>query len=497
MNESGNDLAWRSATELAALIRERKLSPVEVMQAVIARIEARNPSLNAFVFTDFEGALDAARQAEQQVMDGKATGPLHGVPTAMKDLFDFKPGWPASLGGVRAMRDWRPDLTCLWVERMEKAGAIVVGKCNAPVMGFRGVTDNYLFGPTANPFDMSRNPGGSSGGSAAAVADGLVPFAEGTDGGGSIRIPASWSGIYGFKASFGRVPLNARPDAFSPANCFIHEGPLTRTVEDAALMLESLAGPDPRDPFSLPGQLDFMGATRRSIKGMKIAWTPDFGVFPVEPVIVETCRQALAAFEDAGAVVEEVSFDIRRHHLELADLWCKMILPLTVGAFDGFKAAGIDLMGEHRGDLPPELAAWVERSAAMTTRDMLACQLARTEINDAIQAVLDRYDFIVSPTLAALPVKNGSDGNTLGPAEINGEPVERLIGWCMTYFINFSGHPAASIPAGLAPGNLPVGLQIIGQRTADDQVIAASAAFERARPWVQSYAICEGRSLSG
>lgn len=487
---------WRSAGEIAAEVRARRVSPVEVMDATIARIEARNPSLNAFVFTDFEGARAAAKKAEQAVMSGAALGPLHGVPTAMKDLFDFKPGWPTTLGGVRAMKDWRPDLTCPYVERMERAGAILVGKCNSPIMGFRGVCDNYLFGPTGNPFDTSRNPGGSSGGSAAAVADGLVPVAEGTDGGGSIRIPASWSGIFGYKAGFGRVPLNSRPDAFTPAGCFIHEGPLARTVEDAALAMTALAGFDSRDPFSLPDVVDYLGATRRSIQGMRIAWTPNFGVFPVEPVIVETCREALRAFEAAGAVVEEVDFGIKRHHLELADLWCKLITPLSVNAFETFKAAGVDLLGDHRDDFPPEFLRWLDYSYRATVPEQLQSQIVRTEINDAIQGVLDSHDLILSPTLAALPVKNGSDGNTLGPAEINGEPVERLIGWCMTYFINFSGHPAASIPAGLAPGNLPVGLQIIGRRHADADVFAASAAFERIRPWFDSYRIPEGRSLT-
>ncbi len=492
---TGSDSAWRSAAELAALIRARELSPVEVMQAVIARIEARNPSLNAMVFTDFDGALAAAREAEQAVMAGGELGPLHGVPTAMKDLFDFKPGWPASLGGIRALKDWRPDMYCPFVERIEAAGAIFVGRCNSPTLGFRGVTDNYLFGPTSNPFDVTRNPGGSSGGSAAAVADGLVPFAEGTDGGGSIRIPASWSGIYGYKASFGRVPLNSRPDAFTPAGCFIHEGPLTRTVEDAAIAMTALSGYDSRDPYSLNGKVDYLGALGRGIAGKRIAWTPDFGVYPVEPVIVETCLDALAAFRDAGAIVEEVDFGIKRDHLELADLWCKLIMPLTVGALETFKAAGVDLMGQHRDDFPPELLAWIDRTYAMSVKDLLAAQAVRTEIYDAVRNVLDRYDFIVSPTLAALPVKNGTDGNTLGPASINGEKVERLIGWCMTYFINFTGHPAASIPAGLAPGNLPVGLQIVGQRYADDDVFAASAAFERHRPWLDSYRICEGRAL--
>ncbi len=487
---------WRSASEIAAAVRARRVSPVEVMEATIARIEARNPSLNAFVFTDFDGAMAAARKAEKAVMSGEALGPLHGVPTAMKDLFDFKPGWPTTMGGVRAMKDWRPGLTCPYVERIERAGAILVGKCNSPIMGFRGVCDNYLFGPTRNPFDTRRNPGGSSGGSAAAVADGLVPLAEGTDGGGSIRIPASWSGIFGYKAGFGRVGLNSRPDAFTPAGCFIHEGPLTRTVEDAALAMTALAGFDSRDPFSLPDVVDYLGAIRRSIQGMRIAWTPDFGVYPVEPAILETCREALKAFEAAGATVEEVDFSIKRGHQELAELWCKLIMPLSVGAFEAFKAAGLDLLAQHRDDFPPEFLRWLEYSYKATVADQTQSQKVRTEINDAIQGVLDSHDLILSPTLAALPVENGSDGNTLGPAEINGEPVERLIGWCMTYFINFSGHPAASIPAGLAPGNLPVGLQIIGRRHADADVFAASAAFERIRPWFDSYRIPEGRSLT-
>jgi amidase/aspartyl-tRNA(Asn)/glutamyl-tRNA(Gln) amidotransferase subunit A len=495
MSTRTDELAWKSATELVRLIRSRQLSPVELMEATIARIEARNPSLNALVFTDFDGAMAAAREAEQQLTSGAALGPLFGLPTALKDLFDFKPGWPGTLGGVRALKDWRPDLECLFAERIQAGGAILVGKCNSPVMGFRGVCDNYLFGPTKNPFAPTRNPGGSSGGSAAAVADGLLTLAEGTDGGGSIRIPASWCGIYGFKPSWGRVPLNSRPDAFTPAGCFIHEGPLTRTVEDTALALTALAGPDNRDPFSLPDRVDWLAATGREVRGLKIAWTPDFGVFPVEPVIVETCEKAVRAFEEMGCTIEPVDFGITRHHLELADLWCKAIMPLNLGAFETFKQFGIDLLGEHRDDFPPEYLAWIDRAYAMTVKDQVEAQVVRTEINDKLQAVLDRYDLILSPTLAALPVENDTDGNTLGPAAINGEPVQRLIGWCMTYFLNFSGHPAASIPAGLAPGNLPVGLQIIGRRHADAEVIAASAAFERARPWGATYAIAESRSL--
>ena len=198
-----DDLAYMTATELAWRIRSRQLSPVEVVDAFIGRIEERNPSLNAFVYRGYEDAREQAGEAERALSSGEELGPLHGVPTAMKDLFDFKPGWVSTFGGIRALKDLIIDYSCAFAERVEAAGAILLGKTNSPVMGFRGTCDNYLFGPSRNPFDTSRNTGGSSGGGAAAVADGLVPFAEGTDGGGSIRIPASWCGVYSYKASFG------------------------------------------------------------------------------------------------------------------------------------------------------------------------------------------------------------------------------------------------------------------------------------------------------
>src|SRR5918997_1004188 len=255
-----DELAQATAAELAGRIRRRELSPVEVIDAAIGRIESDNERLNAFVHLDLDQARARAREAEDAVASGAEIGPLHGVPTAMKDLFDFKPGWPTTFGGVRALKDFVTDFYCAWAERMERAGAIIIGKTNSPVMGFRGTCDNPLFGASRNPFDTSRNTGGSSGGSAAAVAAGLVPIAEGTDGGGSIRIPASWCGIYGYKASFGRVPLISRPNAFSGHTPFLFEGPLTRTVEDAALALTALGGYHPMDPFSLDERVDYLGA---------------------------------------------------------------------------------------------------------------------------------------------------------------------------------------------------------------------------------------------
>jgi amidase len=486
--------AWTSAAELASRIRRRELSPVELMTSTIERIELRNPSLNAFVYVDFEQAMERARAAEAALASGEGLGPLHGVPAAMKDLFDFKPGWPATFGGVRALRDQVIDAYCTYSERMERAGAILVGKTNAPVMGLRGIADNYLFGPTHNPFDLSRNPGGSSGGSAAAVADGLVPIAEGTDAGGSIRIPAAWCNVYGYRASYGRVPFTGRPNAFASLTPFLFEGTLTRTVGDAALGLEVMAGPDSRDPFSLTDTPDFAAGLSRPINGWRIAYSPNLDVYPVESHVAGAVAEAVRGFGDAGATVEEIKVGINRPQHELSDAWNRLMMPLNISGLEGLKATGVDLMRDHPDDLPPEYRRWIEIGYGLSAMDVWNDQIIRTEIYDAIESVLQKYDLLVTPTVACLPVKNAADGNTLGPSEINGEKLDPLIGWCLTYLTNFSGHPSASIPAGLVEG-LPVGMQIIGRRGADIDVLAASAAFERVRPWTDAYRICENRSL--
>jgi amidase len=489
-----DEFAYATATELATRIRRRDLSPVELLDAVIARIEARNPSLNALVFTAFDEARERAREAERVLTSGEDLGPLHGVPTATKDLFDFKPGWPATFGGIRALADFSVPAHCTYAERMEAAGAILIGKTNSPVMGFRGTCDNYLFGPSRNPFDTSKNTGGSSGGSAAAVADGLLPLAEGTDGGGSIRIPAAWCGLYGYKASFGRVPYTARPNAFASLNPFLFEGALTRTVDDAALALGVLAGYDDRDPFALDDPVDFAGATRRSIRGVRIAYSPDFGVYPVDRRVAAVVQKAVTAFEEAGASVEQVDLTLDHDQRELSDLWCRLIIPLNIEGLDGLKAQGLDLLGEHRDDFPPEYLRWIDEGFGFSAQDVLRDQRMRTHVYDRIQEVLRGYDLLVTPTLAALPVDNADDGNTVGPSSIEGVDVDPLIGWCLTYFLNFTGHPAASIPAGDVDG-LPVGMQLIGRRYGDADVLAASAAFERLRPWHRAYARCAERPL--
>jgi amidase/aspartyl-tRNA(Asn)/glutamyl-tRNA(Gln) amidotransferase subunit A len=489
------DLAYASATEVAAAIRSRAISPVDAVGAAARRIEARNPTLTAFVHLALDEALEQARAAEETLMRGGPIGPLHGVPTAMKDLFDFKPGWPSTFGGIPALAHLTMDFSCSWVERMEAAGAIVMGKTNSPVLGYSGVCDNPLFGPTGNPFAVERNSGGSSGGSAAAVADGMVAFAEATDGGGSARIPAAWCGVVGFKQSLGRVPLVIRPNAFGPGP-FVFEGLVARTVQDIAVGLTVLSGTDPRDPFAMLGHAEFEPDTRRSVAGMRVAYSPDLGGIPVDRRVAAVVEEAVHDLAAAGATVEEVSLTLPRDQLELAETWCRLIAAPSLQAVDGLAAAGIDLLADHRAELPAHVLRWLDEARTTTLREYLALQTARTEVYDMFQAVFADHDLLVSPTVACLPVENtGRPGAVPLPAAIEGVPVDPAIGWTLTYPANLTGHPAASVPAGQLDG-LPVGLQVMGRLGADGDVLAAAGALERIRPWSGTYAVPAGRTLA-
>ena len=488
------DVAYRSAVDLAGAVASRELSPVEVMEATLRRVDEREPSLNAIVHKGFDEAMDSARTAEQALSKGESPGPLTGVPVVMKDLFDFKPGWPATFGGIPAMADFSIDGYCVWAERMEAAGAIIIGKGNSPALGFRGTCDNYLFGPSRNPFDTTRNTGGSSGGSAAVVADGLVPIAEGTDGGGSIRIPASWCGLVGYQPSAGRVPVVVRPNAFSGVSPFIYEGPITRSVADAALAMGVLAGPHPGDPFGALDKPDFASSLEGGIDGWRIAYSPDLGVYPVQSDVAAVVEEAVRAFEAAGAEVVEVDIDIDLDQRQLSDLWCRLILPLSLDAFANLAEGGLDILGEHRADLPPEFLHWADHVAHMSAMEYFDDNSRRSQVFDALQAIMADYELLVSPTLACLPAENLTNGETRGPTVIEGVEVDPVIGWCMTYFTNFTGQPAVSLPAGLSAG-LPVGMQVIGRRGADLDVFRAAAAFERIRPWDHIYEIPANRDL--
>jgi Asp-tRNA(Asn)/Glu-tRNA(Gln) amidotransferase A subunit family amidase len=483
------ELWFVPATELAARIRRRDLSPVEIVDAFLGRIESRNSEINAYVTVLDEDAREAAEVAERVIASGGALGALHGVPVAIKDLFDYKAG-VRNTYGLKPMANYVPKRDATYVERLERAGAIVLGKTNTPEFGHRAITDNLLFGPTSTPFAPGKNAGGSSGGSAAAVAAGLAPMAQGSDGGGSIRIPASFCGVYGFKASYGRVASATRPDAFLSHTPFTNSGPLSRTVEDAALMLSVITGPHPRDPFSLPDEgIDYLAATRRSIGGLKIAYSPNLDIFPVEERVLRVVGEAVRAFEEAGARVEEASVGLEKHdQRQLSRIWMREVGVRYAEITANFKKEGVvDLLGEHREDLTPQLVNLLETGQQMRALDYRLDDVVRTEVFDAVQDLFDGYDLLVTPTLAVPPFDNADDGNTVGPSEVNGEEVDPLLGWCLTYPFNYTGHPAASVPAGFTDDGLPVGMQIVGRRFADEAVLAASAAFERARPWSGHY----------
>ncbi len=487
MNPS--DYAWMSAVELIEALRSRQLSPVELVEAAIARIEEQNPAINAVVHLGADDARAAARAAEHSLADGTA-GPLTGVPVLMKDLFDFKPGWPSTLGGVRALAGNIAQHSCLFVERMESAGAIVLGKTNSPVFGARGITDNPLFGPTRNPFDVTRNPGGSSGGAAAAVAAGFVPIAEGTDAGGSIRIPAAWTSTYGFKPSAGRVPSIVRPLGFLNSAPFITEGPITRTVADAALAMSTLAGPDPRAPHCLDGNLDYGAALERSVAGRRVGYSPELGAFTVEAEVARAVDHAVTGFEECGAHVELVELSLPADHAELAALWHRSMMQISLASLEAMQAQGIDLLTDLAAHFPPSLTEQIEQARSMSARQLRNDDALRTEVYDALTPAVNAFDLLVSPTVGALPVLNADDGDTIGPSQINGQAVDPLIGWTLTFPLNFTGNPAASIPAGLVNG-LPLGMQLIGRQMRDLDVLTFSAAYERARPWAADYRLTE------
>ena len=480
-------LSALSAAETVQFVKAKHVSAVEITQTAINRIERLNPALNAIIHTDFDGALRKARDLERRIMRGEPVGSLAGVPTLMKDLFDFRPGWPSTLGGIPALKDFVPDFWSTYPKHTEREDAILLGKTNSPVMGFNGATDNPLFGATRNPFDLDRNSGGSSGGSAAAVAGGLVPVAGASDGGGSIRIPASWCGIAGFQPSFGRVPMALRPNAFGALSPFVYEGPVARSVGDLALVMNALAGYDANDPFSNPSPIDFIACVKApSVKGKRIGYSRNLGVFPVEKAVEACIDDAVSAFSAAGATVGEIEIALPFSQQALSDLWCRLISAGSYAMVLGLQQRGIDLLRDYRKQLPDWLIHWMDIVSRQSFADMQRDQMMRTRVFDAFATAFSGVDLIVSPTTAALPVRNLDNGLTTGPSSINGVSLNPQIGWCMTYLTNLIGHPAASLPAGLSDG-LPVGLQIIGRRYADADVMQACACFERERPWAALY----------
>jgi len=466
---SAADLCFTSALELTSLIRRKALSPVEVARAVLERIERLNEGLGAYVLVHAERALDEARQAEQAVMTGQPIGPLHGIPVSIKDN-----QWTAgdrTTSGSRLFAKFVPSEDAPSVANLRAAGAIFVGRTNLPEFAWRGSTDNPLFGESRNPWDLTRTPGGSTGGGAAAVAAGLGPLALGSDGAGSIRIPASFCGLVGLKPTFGRVPMYP---AAGGHELVAHVCPLARTVRDVALMMNVVARFDRRDSFALPDDdVDYLAACdeplvkSRGGAPVRIAWSPNLGFAAVEPETLDICAAAARAFAETGARVEEASPDIGDPGWILQTLYG--------GGQAGAHAARPP---DEKAQMDPELVAYAEASASMTVVDYLKALAARQALVAALRRFFERHDLLLTPTLGlpAFPL------GIVGPREVAGREVSHL-GWTLCYPFNYSGQPAISVPAGWTSSGLPVGLQIVGRRLEDALVLRAAAAFEQRRPW--------------
>jgi Asp-tRNA(Asn)/Glu-tRNA(Gln) amidotransferase A subunit family amidase len=477
-----DSLAFASAVELARLIKEKELSPVELVDLFLKRIEGLNPKLNAYLTVTGEEAREAAQKAEKASQQGEQLPPLFGVPVSIKDTFATR--------GIRTTRgslvyaNSIPDTDAISVERLLKAGAIILGKTNTPEIGLSPTTENNLGEDCCNPWNTDRVTGGSSGGAAVAVAAGMAPLSIGGDSGGSIRIPASFCGVYGIK------PTNRLVSSlFSGMPLFGCQGPITRTVADAALMLNAIAGPDPRDPYCLSEQPpDYVKAleSKNEIGRLKVAWSLDLGYAAVDPEVASVTEAAARSFEAFGCSVEEAS----------PDIW------------DAFPTSWVPIAWADEYASYAELIENQELSSILTSyaRRFLEAgkRVTGVEYGKAIRELLrfrkkmedffNKYDLLLTPTLAttAFPRHQRAKGvdikeinpHLFYPSEIGGKRVHPHYGFHNhTPAFNMTGQPAATVPCGFSSDGLPIGLQIVGRCKEDATVLQASAAFEEAHPW--------------
>lgn len=455
------ELCYLSALELRDHFVRRTLSPVEVTAVLLDRIAGVNPALNAFVTVTVEGALAQARKAEALYAAGDAP-PLAGIPFSLKDLTPTK--------GIRTTRgsllyeNWIPNFDVPLTERLYKAGAVLLGKTNTPEFGWKGDSGNRLFGPTHNPWQHGRTSGGSSGGAAAAVAAGLGPLSQGTDGAGSIRIPACFCGVYGLKPSFGLVPQYPT----SLVEPFSHSGPITRTVGDAALMLNVIRGADPRDKLSWPDQTDYLVAMQGDIKGLRVAFSPDLGYAAIDPEVRAITTKAVHRFTELGCEVEEI-------HPDLPDPW-DLVDKIWSSAFAG---AYLKDFAKVRDQLDLGLVAVIEAGQQVSAAELSRAHQTRNEYYQRWHIFMQDYDLFLSPTLPVTAFIAGDHH----PGWINGQQTTYLDWTAFTYPFNATGQPAATLPCGFAANGLPVGLQVVGRHRDDATVLRASAAFEALAPW--------------
>lgn len=457
------DLCYLSALQLRDLYQKGEVSPVEVTEAILRRMDQLNPSLNAFITTTPELALKGARAAEKAYQTDESPPPLAGIPTSIKDLVAMT-GFRTTRGSWR-YRDSVSDFDAPIMDRFHAAGAVIIGKTNLPEFGWKGDSTNRIIGSTHNPWQHGRTAGGSSGGGTAALAAGLGPLAQGSDGAGSIRIPASFCGVYGLKPSWGIIPQYPP----SAVELFSHLGPMTRTVADSALMLKVMAGADPRDRLSIPTDTDYLADLEGDIAGLRVAWSPDLGYALVDPEVREIVTKAALRFEELGCLVEEA-------HPNLEDPWESIVHVIWTSAFAGLHLHDLDAV---RDQIDPGLVRVIEQGLELTGAEVAIAYAKRNDYYHAWREFMEQYDLVLTPTLPVTAFPAGDDH----PGQIDGQPTTYLSWTAFTYPFNITGQPAASVPCGFDHNGLPVGLQIVGRWRDDVTVLRASAAFETLAPW--------------
>ena len=464
---TNTDLCYTPAVDLVRMIRTKALSPVELTRAVLNRLEQLNPRLNCFCTVTVDEAQAAAGAAEQAVMRGDQLGSLHGIPVSVKDLA-FTKG-VRTMGGSFIFEHRVPEVDAPYVARLKAAGAVLIGKTTTPEFGWVGLGDSPLTGSTRNPWNTAMNTGGSSAGAGAAAAAGIGPLHHGSDGAGSIRIPSAFCGVFGLKPSFGRVPMWP----VSNNDYTTHNGPMTRSVTDGALMLMVMAGPDDRDRTCLDAPPDdYVGKLGVGVKGLRVAFSPTLDGLRVDREVAAVVREAARVFEGLGCVVDETEPNWPPTYELIRGMWAAHY----AGTYGHF-------LPQWRARMDPGLVACIEEGLKMDAADYIRLRGRKMEHWDSIRPFFERYDLLLTPSLsvAAFPVGRLNPEHWSAP-----ERVWDWIAWAsFSYPFNFTGQPAASVPAGFTPAGLPVGLQIVGRRFADLTVLQASAAFEAARPWAQ------------
>lgn len=457
-----SDICFMTAVEMSALIRRKQLSAREVMAAHLAQIERVNPKVNAIVTLVADQATENARKADEAQARGSSLGPLHGLPVVHKDLFETA-GIRTTFGS-RIFKDNVPKRDAIIVERINGAGAICVGKSNTPEFGAGSQTFNEVFGTTKNPYDLTKTCGGSSGGAAVSLACGMVPIADGSDSGGSLRNPASFCNVVGLRTAPGRVPAHAQGNAWLTIAV---QGPMARTVSDLALLLSVIAGPDARSPISItePGAR-FLENLKRDFKGVRVAWFKNMGGIPFEPPISSLVNAQRKVLEDLGCIVEEAEPDWSGAH-EGYD---------TLRAWN-YAATEAENVRLHR-DLVKDTILWeVERGSKLTGADIARAYAQRSAAWDRMRVFQEKYEYFIAPTCQVLPY----DLTKPYPTEINGVKMSTYIEWQKScILISALENPAISVPCGFTADGLPVGLQIVGRHREEFSVLQLAYAFEQA-----------------